>query len=169
MARRRKPTRRRQSRGKVAGLLRCASSEGDTRRWKAPRAGDSVPLDGGTATPVLNRKSGTGGVGGSGFERCARPKTPTQRSAAPVRRSSFRASSRESVASLPEAGGAASTEPPPASKTSPAFEMRESSGRSGARAVGRLQRSVRGIFPSLPSSPVRATRAASDSTVRPLP
>jgi len=74
-----------------------------------------------------------------------------------------------SVASSPEAGGSASTEPPPASRASQTFETRESSGRSGARAVSRLQRSVRGIFPSLPPSPVRVTRAASDSTVRPLP
>lgn len=39
-------------------------------------------------------------------------------------------------------------------------------GRSGARAAGRLQRSVRSIFPRPSLSPERATEAASDSTDR---
>lgn len=48
------------------------------------------------------------------------------------------------------------------------FEAGESSGSVGARAVGRLQKSVRGIFPALSAVLARVTLTASGSTDRPL-
>lgn len=45
---------------------------------------------------------------------------------------------------------------------------RESSGSLGARAEGRLQKSVRGIFPALSAAPARVTRTGLGSTERPL-
>jgi hypothetical protein len=48
------------------------------------------------------------------------------------------------------------------------FDARESSGFVGARAVGRLQKSVRGIFPALLAKLARVTLTALGSTDRPL-
>jgi hypothetical protein len=48
------------------------------------------------------------------------------------------------------------------------FDARESSGSVGARAVGRLQKSVRGIFPASLAELARATWTALGSTDRPL-
>jgi hypothetical protein len=45
---------------------------------------------------------------------------------------------------------------------------RESIGSVGARAVGRLQKSVRGIFPASSLLPARVAEAALGSTDRPL-
>jgi len=83
----------------------------------------------------------------SGFERCERLRTPPQRSTPPggvllstqpARRASNARSKLEARVKR------ASTCAEGAAKRSPA---RESSGSSGARAVGRLQKSVRSIFP----------------------
>jgi hypothetical protein len=49
-----------------------------------------------------------------------------------------------------------------------ACEARESSGSEGARAVGRLQKSVRVIFSALSPEPARVEEAALGSTDRPL-
>lgn len=62
----------------------------------------------------------------------------------------------------------ASTASPPASQVPRGIWDKESSGRSGARSVGRLQRSVRSIFPRLPPPPARGVEAASGSTDRRL-
>jgi hypothetical protein len=49
-----------------------------------------------------------------------------------------------------------------------AFEARESSGSVGARTDGRLQKSVRGIFPASSTSPARVAETALGSTDRRL-
>jgi hypothetical protein len=101
-------------------LLRCVSGAGahvDGRRLglTASRSLTGARRDRSSPSGPAG-SGGTGGVRGLGFERCARPRTPAQRSAAPVRRSSFAHRPRWSVGSPPEAGGSASNEPPPASR-----------------------------------------------------
>jgi hypothetical protein len=102
------------------------------------------------------------------YERCQRPTTPPQRSAALgaallfVR---FARRASEHGRSWRDGVNRTSTGVAGAERRSPA---QESSGYSGARAVGRLQKSVRDILPSLAPSFVRAVGVVSDSTDRPL-
>jgi hypothetical protein len=87
----------------------------------------------------------------------------------PLAESAFAAPWRKSVERTAEAGGTASTEPSTfAEDVARRVRARESSGSVGARAVGRLQKSVRGIFSASPAEPARATSTASGSTDRPL-
>jgi hypothetical protein len=142
--------------GTVAGVLRRASGAERTCRGKAPRADNTVSLDGATADSALpiglDGPVGTKGVRGSSFERCARPRTPLQRGAAPVRCSSLRVPrGRASQAGLKLETRRQPPSPPRPTRGAARREARltkESSGLSGARTEGRLHSSRRGIFPS---------------------
>lgn len=78
-------------------------------------------------------------------------------------------SNKEGVGGLAEARGTASTEPSTRAEGAARRHLaKESSGISSARAVGRLQKSVRGIFPASSAKLARVTLTASGSTDRPL-
>jgi hypothetical protein len=141
--------------------------------WR--RRGGNGPGCLGRADSSRSNQVVTGSVRGRASSPPRGRNTPSQGSAGPVRDSSplaesaFAAPWRESVERTAEAGGTASTEPSTVAKdVARRVKARESSGSVGARAVGRLQKSVRGIFSASPAEPARATSTASGSTDRPL-
>lgn len=134
-----------------------------------------MPLDGGTVEAFLAAGMAclaqVGSVDDRERQRSSYRAQPAaersrgQRSAFPVRRSS---PSQESVEARLKLEGRRQPHFHPRRGRREAFEARESSGSEGARTVGRLQKSVRGIFPASLTAPARAAETALGSTDRRL-